>query len=400
MTFTLNTDTVNYVIGHTIQNFFKFEGQDAEEMAWDSVVSWLTKLRLLEGVPFNYVVPSEEMLPNESIRFFHMDRNWLDAMVDGALSTGILDTRGPFASSDEDDKKEMYQKLMNELNGRELLHNPLRATLTMVDKLKYKDSTAFDRILEMSRNEEDKESDSIYKAIEYSSVVNEAKAVFSEYEYSIGGRQSGFLLRSTVVRDYPGLEISAFDAPAFVGPQREQAYTEDHRLETLRQVRLSDSIMLVILNGLPTHLRIKEPGEGICLGVDLPDGVSNSDAWRYCFKIKDVDGNLISTSAGGGGTSYDSQTVRARAGTGDVSVLCLDDILSATPTGWSGHQTPLEKGGFLATQLMQFPYEQDFQYNSIHQSSVGSGSAKVNINSILVEDDLSDGTNGSGASSS
>ena len=399
MTFTLATDTINSVMSYAIQNIFKFEGQDSEEMAWDAVVAWLTKLRLLEGVPFNYIVPSEEMLPNESIRFFHMDRNWLDAMVDGALSTGILDTRGPFASSDEEVKKEMYQKLMNELNDRELLHNPLRATLTMVDKLKSRDANAFDRVLEKTNANEDTDSESIPKSIEYSSVFTEAKAVFSEYEYSIGGRQSGFLLRSTVVRDYPGLEISAYDAPAFVGTQREQAYTDDYRLETLRQVRLSDSIMLVILNGLPTHLRIKEPGEGICLGVDLPDGVSNSDAWRYCFKIKDVDGNLISTNAGGGGTTYDTQTVRARAGTGDVSVLCLDDILSATPSGWSGHQTPLENGGFLATQLMQFPYEQDFQYNSIHQSSVGSGSAKVNVNSILVEDDLNDNTNGNGASS-
>ena len=102
MTFTLATDTINSVMSYAIQNIFKFEGQDSEEMAWDAVVAWLTKLRLLEGVPFNYIVPSEEMLPNESIRFFHMDRNWLDAMVDGALSTGILDTRGPFASSDEE----------------------------------------------------------------------------------------------------------------------------------------------------------------------------------------------------------------------------------------------------------------------------------------------------------
>lgn len=48
---------------------------DAEQQAWNHVLQWLTRLRLLEGVPFSYIVPSNEMLPNESIRFFHVDRS-------------------------------------------------------------------------------------------------------------------------------------------------------------------------------------------------------------------------------------------------------------------------------------------------------------------------------------
>jgi hypothetical protein len=50
------------------------------------VVDWLARIRLLEGVPFAYLVPHEEMLPRESIRFFYLNRNWTDAAVDGALS--------------------------------------------------------------------------------------------------------------------------------------------------------------------------------------------------------------------------------------------------------------------------------------------------------------------------
>ena len=103
------TNNIQSLIQAAIKNIYKFSDFDAEEQAWDSVVAWLTRLRLLEGVPFSYIVSSEEMLPNESIRFFHMDRNWLDALVDGALSTGILDTRGPFASADDEDKKELYE---------------------------------------------------------------------------------------------------------------------------------------------------------------------------------------------------------------------------------------------------------------------------------------------------
>ncbi len=44
------------------------------------VVRFLARLRLLEGVPFNYLVPDATMLPLESIRFFYVDRNWLDAL--------------------------------------------------------------------------------------------------------------------------------------------------------------------------------------------------------------------------------------------------------------------------------------------------------------------------------
>jgi hypothetical protein len=52
------------------------------------VVEWLGRLRLLYGVPFNYLVPSEAMLPPESLRFFQLDRAWMEALLEGALSIG------------------------------------------------------------------------------------------------------------------------------------------------------------------------------------------------------------------------------------------------------------------------------------------------------------------------
>jgi hypothetical protein len=36
----------------------------------DPLNNWLARLKLLYGVPFNYLVPDEGMLPPESIRFF------------------------------------------------------------------------------------------------------------------------------------------------------------------------------------------------------------------------------------------------------------------------------------------------------------------------------------------
>lgn len=39
-------------------------------------------------MPFNYLAPDERTLPNESIRFFNVDLNWIFALVEGACSIG------------------------------------------------------------------------------------------------------------------------------------------------------------------------------------------------------------------------------------------------------------------------------------------------------------------------
>ncbi|MEV4502208.1 hypothetical protein [Streptomyces klenkii] len=54
---------------------------DAREAA-----AWLATLRTLSGVPFDYLVPDQRMLPPESLRLFHVDRGWLHALLDGARS--------------------------------------------------------------------------------------------------------------------------------------------------------------------------------------------------------------------------------------------------------------------------------------------------------------------------
>jgi hypothetical protein len=59
----------------------------------DALLRWLARLRLLEGVPFAYLVVDAGLLPPESIRFFHVDRNWTDAAVDGALAAGAGTSR-------------------------------------------------------------------------------------------------------------------------------------------------------------------------------------------------------------------------------------------------------------------------------------------------------------------
>lgn len=84
-----------------VQNFLNDAGVrqkilDLVRADLDPVAKWLAQLLLLNPVPFDYLVADERMLPIESLRFFYLDNNWLDAMLDGALSVGTESGRDAF----------------------------------------------------------------------------------------------------------------------------------------------------------------------------------------------------------------------------------------------------------------------------------------------------------------
>ena len=85
--------------------------------------------------------------------------------------------------------------------------------------------------------------------------------------------------------------------------------------------------------------------------------------------------------------------IKYRAQTGDRSVIDIAGVLSKTLLieGWFpymnlDHSIPekLSSGGLVASQLMQFPYQQDFGYDSITQHPYGdSQTATVEESDIL-----------------
>jgi hypothetical protein len=87
------------------------DGQDTPE----DIRSWFEDLSLLKGVPFNYLVPDERMLPSESIRFFWLDDLWMDCLLDGAFSVGRV------TSSDHDRDRGLMENVArsarNQLTG-------------------------------------------------------------------------------------------------------------------------------------------------------------------------------------------------------------------------------------------------------------------------------------------
>jgi len=57
----------------------------------DKIKDKFNALFLLEGVPFNYLVPNGDMLPAESLRFFTVDTQWTRSLIAGAFSIGGFD---------------------------------------------------------------------------------------------------------------------------------------------------------------------------------------------------------------------------------------------------------------------------------------------------------------------
>ena len=55
---------------------------------WVVVLRFIMDLYHLVNVPSRYLMVDQSFLPTESLRFFHVDHNWIKALVDGALSLG------------------------------------------------------------------------------------------------------------------------------------------------------------------------------------------------------------------------------------------------------------------------------------------------------------------------
>ncbi|KAM0433809.1 hypothetical protein ACHAQK_009031 [Fusarium lateritium] len=62
------------------------ETNDPVSTDWMVVLSWIVDRMFLDRVPAHYLISDPSHLPPEALRFFYIDPNWVDAMVDGALS--------------------------------------------------------------------------------------------------------------------------------------------------------------------------------------------------------------------------------------------------------------------------------------------------------------------------
>jgi hypothetical protein len=188
-----------------------------------AITKWLENLTILGGVPLDYLVPDERMLPSESLRFFQVDPKWIYSLIEGAYSVGRVTTS-------------------------ELVHDQVVAP-------------------------------NLYKQV--------APNLYNHLaETADGGLQdqpglfvfSGFLLRSAVVSGWPGLRVTAFDA-------NHCKLTPPEGLASGRPV--APDILLYLVEGVIDSVTFQEPSEGIHFGLDKKDNqdgvetLTGSKSLRY-----------------------------------------------------------------------------------------------------------------------
>jgi len=188
------------------------------------ISDWVGRLKLLYGVPFNYLVPDMEMLPMESIKFFHCDTTWLSYLADGALSIGR-------SASADHINDEVHLPRLKLLSRKSIKAERGRALGHLSVHLNEKES-------HLLNAEPNKASETI----------------------------TGFLLRSGVVKDWEGLQVAAFGA-------------NDVPCQLLRMDHLSPNVLLCMYEGVVTRIRINEHPEVLHFGFEKTDTLQKS--FRY-----------------------------------------------------------------------------------------------------------------------
>jgi hypothetical protein len=177
--------------------------------------SWLVRLRLLDGVPFAHLVADSALLPEESIRWFYIDRRWTDALVQGALSAGTLN------SDDRTALTTRYPAVRDELDNEE--RNLRRAPGS--DRYAPESGTG-------------------------------------------SGPISGFLLRSRAVSGWPAMHVRAFSIEPSGGDEARIPEDAPGRIRLLRLERLAPAVLLCLFDGVPTVVHLEEPRQGVQFGFD------------------------------------------------------------------------------------------------------------------------------------
>lgn len=288
----------------------------------DHLKDWLARLRLFYGLPFEYLVPDERLLPVESIRFFYIDRNWTDRMVDGALSIG-------------------------KTSSREFSHH----------------HAVFDAVVETLDDEERRVRGQLRKSTE-------------EVGSGSAADMTGFLLRSQAVANYPGVEVLAY--------QGEENMNNRTPLRLLRMDRPGPDVLLCLFDGVPDIVDIEEPREGVQFGVDINlDGNQNIEGTQdnpsgFTMKVRHMKGDHTGYEVGW--IDRDIQpdplddinqtyTVNVPVRKANPQVLHIEQLhadLEETFTQIEAShgdkfEHPDQVGAAeLAVQMLQFPYHQRF----------------------------------------
>lgn len=185
---------------------FKVDKQPGAEQVRlaDELIEWIARLVMLYPVPFNYLIPHDSLLPPESMRFFYLDDNWIDALVDGALSIAVRGLPDQDVAARRD----------------------LQSTISQL----------------------------VYQ---YRLRLQGKHPKFRPSGNYMNSTKTGFLLRSSLVTGWPGVEVivttDATDDPAIP--------------KILRYEEVTEGVLFCLARGSIQKIIFREPREGLTFGV-------------------------------------------------------------------------------------------------------------------------------------
>lgn len=196
------------------------------------VKEWLGNLLLLQGVPFDYLIPDKaylsaernEVQVHEVLSTFYIDYDWLEALISGALS---IVPAGNTVS------------LLDAIKAGKLLPGNLKLNKTMSPDI---------------------------------SGGKSGEPVPTPPDLS--GHVTGFIMRSQLVSSWKGIKIYAKD------PSRKWMDTP------LRIEKLADDILLCVFSGKCSRVVIMQPPEGLHFAVDKNE---EHEQIKYLKRLPDGD---------------------------------------------------------------------------------------------------------------
>lgn len=275
--------------------------------------SFLAHLRLLVGVPFEYLIPDDRMLPQESIRFFYVDRSWTDRLVDGSIAVGQIGSR------EEAHYQARASKLAQVLDQSERMIRPLQRGTAFVDAKSA--------------------SDAIHR---------QASTV------------TGFVLRSSAVRGWPHMDVRAYDTTIAEPYRAADPAIVSRQLRLLRLEIIAPSVMIALFEGEPKMVILEEPHHGVQFGV-------RHRGAGPTVSLRKPDGEQVTV-----GNNAVPVTVPTRARHRDVvRVAALRDALDAARGVHPEAVTQTGAGAF-AISVLDPPWRQHFE-GTVDHADTGAG---------------------------
>lgn len=267
--------------------------------------SFLAHLRLLVGVPFEYLVPDARLLPPESIRFFYLDRSWTDRLVDGANAVGQIGSR----------EQAHYHG-----------HAPVLA-----------------QRLDLSER--------IVRSLQRGTDFDAAKEAAPDRPAEV---VTGFLMRSSAVSGWPHMDVRAYSRRIQEPYETSDPASVALQLKPLRIERLAPAVLFALFEGEPQMVILEEPHHGVQFGIRL-------DGSRISVPLRDGRGNQIRVN-----DDAVPVDVPVRANRGDVvRVAALRDRLQAARAAHPQAVNQTGAGAF-AISVLDPPWRQHFEGTEDH----------------------------------